>query len=131
MNIADCQPELALRVQAARTVCADSVNELCGLLAGRDWVTARELSRLRPEWSERFIRALAEASNAEKGKIRVISGPGTPGYRLATREALDEIEHAGRASISQGRKMAHRGIKFLRWVADVRRTDAVISAANP
>lgn len=106
---ADCQPELALRERAFTDDSALIVAELCGLLRGRRWQTARQLMALRPGWTERAIRATASASG---GKI--ISGPGTPGYCLHDEVKLEELEHDGRKQISQGRSMVHRGIEFLR-----------------
>lgn len=110
--VSDLQPELALRMRGARSVCEDSVNELCGLLRGRGWVTRRELERLRPQWKDgegRFIRELAEASNGA-----VISWPGSPGYRLTDGSTLADLDvdkaldHAAAATISQMKKMARR-----------------------
>ncbi len=125
---ADFQPELNLRLRAARGVNADAIAELCGLLRGRGWVKARTLRRLRPAWTERHIRALASASGG-----RVISGPGTPGYRLAAEIAdaeLEAIAHAGRSQLSQGRHMARRGVAILRFVA-LRRKAAEPSGPLP
>ena len=111
----DCQPELNLRTKAARAVNRDSVEELCQLLRGRKWMTAREIQTYRPQWTERFIRALAEWSQR-----RVLSYPGSPGYRLTEELSAQEIEmldHAGNSMISQGRQMARRGIGFRRLAA--------------
>ncbi len=108
----DLQPELKLRERAARTtVNTDSIAELCGLLRGRGWVTRRELQRQRPHWSERFIRELASCAG------RVVSGPGTPGYCLVDEVTDEDLEHAGRSNIAQGREMARRGIRLLRILA--------------
>lgn len=116
-GLADLQPELNLRTEAARDVNADSVQELCGLLRGRGWVKADALLALRSEWprgeaGRRFIRKLASASGT-----RVVSGPGTPGYILAEEipdEQLEQLLHAGRSMKSQGREMFRRGVRFLR-----------------
>jgi len=127
--LSDFQPELNLRAQAACKVNADAVHELCGLLRGRGWVTARQLRELRPEWTERFIRALASASGT-----RVVSGPGTPGYILAegiTDEQLEQLQHAGRSMVSQGRDMARRGIRFLRLHALRSKAAQVASEPSP
>jgi hypothetical protein len=109
LSPSDLQPELALRERAQIDDASLAVNELCGLLRGRGWLMARELMALRPGWTERAIRAIASASGG-----RVVSGPGMPGYCLHDEVALDEMEHAGRSLISQGRTMMRRGIEFLR-----------------
>ncbi len=105
----DAQAELNLRTKAARTVSRDSVEELCQLLRGRRWLTAGQLSALRPKWNERFIRLLARAA-----RPRVVSSPGSAGYCLAGEVTDDELLHAGRSQISQGRDMARSGIGYLR-----------------
>jgi hypothetical protein len=114
------QAELNLRTKAARGVNRDSVEELCQLLRGRGWTAAREIMRLRPEWNERFIRLLVRG--AER---RIMSYPGSPGYRLTaecTLEDIDEIARAGQVRIHQGRDMARTGIAFLRLAAAMRHT---------
>ena len=116
-----CQPELNLRQKSARAVNRDSVEELCGLLRGREWTTARDLQRLRPLWSERFIRLLANASEG-----RVLSYPGSPGYRLAEGAEIAEIAHASAALIAQGKDMWRRGIIFRR-LAGLRRAEEAIT----
>lgn len=124
---ADAQGELNLRTRHARcVVCADSVNELCSLLAQRGWLTAAEILDKRPEWTERFIRLLASASGG-----RVLSGPGTPGYCLASEATLPELDHAGKSLVSQGRAMVHRGIRFLRAAAAQRAKDQLLSQPQP
>lgn len=108
---ADCQPELNLRTRAAANdpVAAEGIAELCGLLRGRGWLTAKQLVALRPAWTERSIRKLASASGGQ-----VISGPGTPGYCHHEDASTEELEHAGNQQISQGRAMWRRGIDFKR-----------------
>ncbi len=107
-----CQPELNLRLKAARGVNRDSVAELCGLLRGRGWVTARALQALRPEWTERFIRALAKWSEG-----RVISGPGMPGYCLSEEVSDADLRRAANTLISQGKEMEERGIVYRHLLA--------------
>jgi hypothetical protein len=111
------QAELALRTSPALAgrVTRDSVAELCGLLRGRGWVTAREIQRWRPHWRDRFIRLLANESAG-----RIVSFPGSPGYRLAEDLPAHDIatlDHAAAALIHQGRDMVRRGIKFRRLAA--------------
>ena len=74
-------------MRAARGVSAENITQLCQLLRGHGWMTAREIRGLRPEWDERIIRRLASASG-----FRIISYPGSPGYRLAEEMTQAEIE---------------------------------------
>ncbi len=97
------QAELNLRTRAARAVNRDSVEELCQLLRHRGWMTVAHLRRLRPEWSERFIRALA---NASKG--RVLSYPGSPGYRITIEASAEEREAAVAKFRHQATEMGER-----------------------
>lgn len=130
---ADVQAELNLRTRHARcTVCADAVNELCGLLRGRGWVTARELIRLRPNWTERFIRSLAHKSNEglPKGELRVVSGPGTPGYGLSDEVEIEEILHAGFAGASQGMHMLKHGHRLIRFARRRQAGRALLNAGS-
>jgi hypothetical protein len=104
LSPADCQPELALRLREADTrVTPGEVNELCGLLRGRRWVTAKALQLLRPQWTERHIRALASASAG-----KVISAPGSHGYCLEEEATDAEIARACSALNSQLEKMHAR-----------------------
>jgi len=73
-------------------------------LEGRGWKTARELERVLG-YKERKIRALAEES---AGKI--LSGPGCPGYRLASEATPEECAEAANRMVSQGKRMIRRGI---------------------
>ncbi len=119
------QAELQLRLKAARAVHKDSVAELCELLRGRGWRTARDLRRLRPQWSERFVRLLAGAAGGA-----VISFPGSPGYRLTaelTAAEIPELEHAAAALLAQAREMARRGIRYRRLAA-LRRAATALEA---
>lgn len=125
--IADCQPELNLREKAARAVNRDSVEELCQLLRGRGWMKAADLSRLRPQWNERFIRLLANASEG-----RVLSYPGSPGYRLTEEVSQEDsgmIDHASAALIAQGRDMWRRGIRFRR-IGALRRAEQALTGGG-
>ena len=105
--VSDLQPELELRLQAARSVNADAVQELCGLLRGRGWATARDLRALRPAWTERFIRAVA---NASKG--HVISGQ--QGYALTGERPRGEGEHAASWMEHQANEMRQRAVEIRR-----------------
>lgn len=103
----DCQAELNLRTKAV--VTHDAVAELRGLLRGRGWVTAAELRGLRPKWSERFIRLLANASFG-----RVLSWPGSPGYRLTIEASAEEREEAVAKLRHQALEMGERASAIAR-----------------
>lgn len=83
------QAELNLRTKAARVVNRDSIEEFCQLLRHRGWMTVKRIQWHRPDWNERFIRLLA---NASKG--RVLSHPGSAGYRLTIEASAEERERA-------------------------------------
>jgi hypothetical protein len=105
-------PELPLRIKAAQAVNIDSVAELCGLLRQRGWQTAKDIQQLRPQWNERFIRLLANAAGRQ-----ITSGPGTPGYCLTEEVETEELKHAARSLMSQGKAMLERGIGLMQIVA--------------
>jgi hypothetical protein len=68
-------PELALPMTAPDISVAE-VDALCAHIAGRGWLTARQLeSELGLD--DRKVRAIAEHSDG-----RILSGPGCPGYKL-------------------------------------------------
>lgn len=119
------QAELNLREKAARAVNRDSIEELCQLLRGRGWVTARELQAVRPQWNERFIRLLASAA-----RPRILSGPGSPGYCLTDEASDAELEHAANCQKSQGRDMLRIGIKYSRIFALRKVTEAETRGAS-
>jgi hypothetical protein len=83
-----------------------SADDLVRLLAGRGWLTARQISilaadHLAVEWDDRHIRALAEAAGPA-----LISGQ--RGYKRADQAAPDEIDHFANWMESQARKMTER-----------------------
>jgi|SRR6187402_1955449 len=118
---ADDQAEMNLRTQAAALAegIKARVEEFCQLLRGR-CLTAKQVEALRPEWASpdhRQVRLLAAASNG-----RVLSWPGSPGYRLTAEvaeEELAQIEHGSASLISQGREMIRKGLQ-LRRIAGAR-----------
>lgn len=78
--------QLELLPEKAPRVTENEIREMCGLLRARGWVIARDILRLRPGWNERKIRAIASRSGG-----RVISHPGSPGYRLAEQATVAEL----------------------------------------
>lgn len=82
------------------------VEEFVGWLAGRGWVTAAQIEGAK-DWSDRDIRALAEASEG-----RVISGQ--RGYKLTREANPDEASQAADWLKNQGQKMMARAVKIQR-----------------
>ena len=81
---------LPARAKAPR-VSDDDVAALQQHLRGRGWLTSAELlaDPGLADWSERSLRAVASASNG-----RVLSYPGSPGYRLTKEATIEEIQAA-------------------------------------
>jgi hypothetical protein len=114
----DAQIELSLVPARKRgRVTHDMVEDFCALLRFRGWLRAEEILRERPQWPQgdngkRLLSILAGAA-----KLRVISYPGSPGYRLTAELSdtdIEQLDHAGNALIHQGRDMARRGIAYKR-----------------
>ncbi len=87
------------------------IDRLCSFLATRDgWTTAREITAAI-DLSDRQIRNLARHNRS-----RVLSAPGTPGYKLITRATLEEIQRTADKLRSQAREMLAGSI-LLRRIA--------------
>ena len=84
------------------------VQDLIKVLRGRDWTRAREIIR-QTGWSDRQIRALANES-----RHRIVSYPGSPGYKLFEDCTVDEIHRAINAIGSQTREMTAKLKDLLR-----------------
>lgn len=126
---AEVQIELNMRLRQQREghVTPEAVNEFCALLRGRGWVTARRIAALRPEWDDRYIRRLASAS-----QTRVMSFPGSPGYRLTTELTAadaEQLDNAANSLMSQGRENMERGIAYQRLAALLRAAGKMIVGA--
>lgn len=104
------QAELPISTHAkAPEVTEAEVAAVCDWLRGRGWVKAAEISATF-SMSDRKVRAIAEASDG-----RILSGPGSPGYRLFT--GTTEIEEADRCASqieSQARRMFARAVSIRR-----------------
>ncbi|HEX4084332.1 MAG TPA: hypothetical protein VHY22_05440 [Chthoniobacteraceae bacterium] len=75
-------------------VAADpkDIELLCEWLIGRGWVRAVAIEAFFPLWKandHRYIRAIASQSAG-----RILSFPGSPGYRIALEASIDELWHA-------------------------------------
>lgn len=67
---------------------------------------AREITAVRPEWNERHIRAIAEASRA------IVSFPGSPGYRLLAQCTAEDLYRAEAAFGAQIAAMQEKRIRL-------------------
>lgn len=116
MPPADPQLALDFASPAPRVGPCDVVN-LCHLLRGQGWLTAAQISARVVErringgrpWNERRVRAIAEASDG-----RVVSFPGSPGYKLFDEVSEAMIDHAIAAIRSQAKRMMARSLAIER-----------------
>lgn len=88
-----------------------NVRWLVGLLRQRGWMTRqeilREAGRTGGRYNERWVRALVNAAGPEIVK-------GQAGFNHVANCKIEEINHAARQSISQGKLMVRYGIALLR-----------------
>lgn len=92
------QLDLPMTQKAPETEQGD-VDALCAHLQGQGWIKAGEI----PDWNERYIRALA---NASKG--RIISGQ--LGYKLTKEATAEECAHAENWLRHQAKAMMDRAM---------------------
>lgn len=83
-----------------------NVDRFLGLLRHYQRLTRRQMSAMTG-WSERDIRALAEAAGDQVVR-------GQAGFTLTETADLVEIQHAAEAAISQGKKMIRYGVALRR-----------------
>ena len=88
-----------------------NVDWLVGFLAGRDWLTRREILRTL-NWpvndgNVRWVRSLISAAGDEVVK-------GQKGYNHIANCPVDDILHASNQEIDQGKKMIQYGIALRR-----------------
>jgi len=72
------------------------------ILPGNGWLTSGQIQALTG-WPERYVRALANASGG-----RVLSYPGSPGYKLtkeATKEEVDAADILGHQANEMRRRL--------------------------
>jgi hypothetical protein len=99
------QPEL-LFAPPRQPSTAERIAELVEALRGRGWTTASVLAGLG--FNDRELRDLVEHADG-----RILSFPGSPGYRLFDEASLKEINRSA-ALRSQGRTMLRRWIAYQR-----------------
>jgi hypothetical protein len=88
------QLQLDLPEPGRKSVLADpaDIELLCAWIQGRGWVRAVAIEAHFPEWQSsdhRYVRAMASQSGC-----RILSFPGSPGYRLATEATIEELWQA-------------------------------------
>lgn len=107
------QRDLALRGEQTAADPAEVDRLVETLRVAGQWLTAAECN----EWmangegakpgSDRKIRALAAAAGA-----RVVSWPGSPGYRYFGHATIDEVQHAIRATRQQANEMMKKVVAW-------------------
>ena len=95
---------LGLDLPAPEVSMEDIARLVAALKGNKDWMTAAEACGMIygkvTETLKRKIRAVASAA-----RPRVVSFPGSPGYRLLEYCSIDEISHGINALESQGKSM--------------------------
>lgn len=106
----EVQVELSMKVPGPK-VSEMEIHKLCSYLGGRGWVKAPQIeAELGKRFSERRIRKISEASDG-----RIMSAPGSPGYKLLTRATeIAEVDMIASCCESQGKKMLMRGAQIRR-----------------
>jgi hypothetical protein len=110
------QPELAIKLPAPE-VSPEAVEQLVAILKEKplEWFTAERLAHAagycdvvddQQIVTEKHLRKVRKIASAAAPKI--LSWPGSPGYRLATANTVPEIAHAIEALESQGKDMIRR-----------------------
>lgn len=103
------QAQLDLFAPRPAPVPAGEIDRLLAFLAGRPgWTTAREITAAIG-LTDRQIRQLARD---HRGSI--LSGPGSPGYKLIADATLEEINHTADRLRSQAREMLAGSIRLRR-----------------
>jgi hypothetical protein len=109
--------QLDLMPARAPVVSAEEVALLMNILAGRGWLTAGEIAQDwrfldryglgKPGSVERRIRAMANASHG-----RVLSYPGSPGYKLTREATIEEIQTGTAKLRHQAGEMQARALEL-------------------
>ena len=84
--------------------CKEQLNNLLSVLRDGEWHTARDLKVYG--FSDRELRDLVENSEG-----RILSFPGSPGYKSFDHATIDEIEQS-KALLNQGRAMIRRFLRY-------------------
>lgn len=101
------QSEMALHLPAP-VVTAAEIDAVCTYLRGRSWVKAKQLET-DLGLDDRKIRVVAEHSDG-----RILSSPGSPGYRLFTVDALGDADLCASRHESQAKRQLQRAAQIRR-----------------
>ena len=105
------QPELF--PAKAPAVDVEDVEFLCAVLHGAGWQTADAIA-CRPAWQSFFHRGGADRRIRSIGsacKGRILSYPGSPGYRLTSEATIEEIQTATNKLRHQANEMTRRAME--------------------
>lgn len=101
------QLDLDISEKAPR-ISADEIDLMINALRGKGWQTTTQLGAT--DWNQkRKLRAIAEVSDG-----RIVSFPGSPGYKLFDECVPEDFLRGDRANRRQARKMLARWTRILR-----------------
>jgi hypothetical protein len=103
----DATAELGLSIRTS-SVTLEQVELVAHYLRDKKWVKGEEICAAL-KISDRMLRKIVEFADG-----RIISGPGSPGYRLFTREALPDADAVACSFESQGKRMLQHAIAIRR-----------------
>jgi hypothetical protein len=103
----DSTGELGLSIKRS-CVTPEQVELVATYLRDKVWVKGEQICT-DLEISDRMLRKIVEFADG-----RIISGPGSPGYRLFTREALADADAVACSFESQGKRMLQHAIAIRR-----------------
>ena len=102
------QLQIPFPVAGPASAAADAAMLVALLGVERRWMTSAELACALC-WTDRRIRAAAEAADG-----KVLSGPGSPGYKLTADATPDEMGRSVATLESQARRMLARAVAIRR-----------------
>jgi len=107
----DAPSELGFAIKAS-SITPEQVELVATFLRGRErgkeWAKGGEICAAL-KISDRMLRKIVEFADG-----RIISGPGSPGYRLFTRDALADADAVACSFESQGKRMLQHAIAIRR-----------------
>jgi hypothetical protein len=101
--------QLDLLIEKAPKISEGEIVTMMNALRGRGWLKSGQLGAKTPD-EKRRLRAISEASNG-----RIVSWPGSPGYKLFDECVPEEFLRGDNATRSAVRKM------LAKWSAILRR----------
>jgi hypothetical protein len=103
----DTTAELGLAIKRS-SITPEQVELVATYLRDKAWVKGEEICA-DLKITDRMLRKIVEFADG-----RIISGPGSPGYRLFTREALADADAVASSFESQGKRMLQHAIAIRR-----------------